>query len=190
MIHFIKTTFESLSRKHGLETRLVIETSDKMYTIRNMPSQVEAKTGFVYVNIEEDLFTYVIVNDKWIYRCAPHPDIEKNQIAMNAAQRRENKKCVNDLVDVSPFHVHLNEETALKTLTLDAEFLKSETLLDVPDLKALTTDFGNQYKGHVLQTDQVVLMDFNNHIIRFVVTSNSLGRATQDTEISIQWNAY
>lgn len=155
-----------------------------------MPSQEEAKTGFVYVNIEEDLFTYVIVNDKWIYLCAPHPDIEKNQIAMNAAQRRENKKCVNDHIDVKAIHVPLSEETALKTLSLDAEFLKSETLLDVPDLKALTTAFVNQYKGHVLQTDQVVILEFHNHILRLVVASNSLGRVTQDTEISIQWNEY
>jgi hypothetical protein len=155
-----------------------------------MPSQMEAKTGLVYVNIEEDLFTYVIVNNKWIYLCAPHPNIEKNQIAMNAAQRRENKKCVNDHVDVKAFHVPLSEETALKTLTLDAEFLTSETLLRAPDLKSLTIAFGNQYKGHVLQTDQILLMEFDNHIIRLVVTSESLGRVTQDTEIDIQWKTY
>jgi len=161
-----------------------------MYTVCNMPSQKEAKTGFVYVNIEEDLFTHVIVDNKWIYLCAPHRNIEKNQIAMNAVQRRENKKCAGDLVDVKLFHVPLNEETALKTLTLDAEFLKSETLLDVPDLQVLSTAFGNHYKGQVLQTDQTVILEFDNHILRLVVTSESLGRVTQDTEITIQWKTY
>ena len=155
-----------------------------------MPSQMEAKTGLVYVNIEEYLFTYVIVNNKWIYLCAPHPNIEKNQIAMNTAQRRENRKCVNDHVDVKALHVPLSEETALKTLTLDAEFLKSETPYVIPNLQDLTTVFRNQYKGHVLQTDQIVLLEFDYHIIRFLVTSESLGRVTQDTEIDIQWKTY
>jgi hypothetical protein len=153
------------------------------------PSHEEGLTGLVYVNPTDARSPYVIIKDRWVYRCAPHADVKRGHIAMNLVQRRQIKE--NEFgtdIEVRDFYVPMNREFGLSSLTLVVDFLYKQTDLPMPDLASVANAFRTHYEGHVLQTDQVLLLYFNDQMLRLTVTSVSLGLVTHKTEIGIQRN--
>lgn len=182
---FIKTTVESLSRKHGLETRRVYEVS-KM-KIANSPSQLEAMTGLVYVSPYNNVGPYVMLDDSEIYRVVPHAGVDVDTIALNAIQRRLLVKFAGDEVQVSNIHIPMDKEFTFEILTVTAEYVKSYPGHAFPDSVELANAFKTQFEGHVLQPEQKVIMQHNNENFLLTVQSDMTGLVCNTTRVSINF---
>jgi len=182
---FIKTTVESLSRKHGLETRRVYEVS-KM-KIANSPSQLEAMTGLVYVSPYNNVGPYVMLDDSEIYRVVPHAGVDVDTIALNAIQRRLLVKFAGDEVQVSNSHIPMDKEFTFEILTVTAEYVKSYPGHAFPDSVELANAFKTQFEGHVLQPEQKVIMQHNNENFLLTVQSDMTGLVCNTTRVSINF---
>lgn len=145
------------------------------------PTQHHALTNMVYVNPEHKLAPYVILNERYIYRCAPDTDVNVGSIALNAIHRRQFTAFPGDAVEIRDFTFPLDRNYTLKRLSLSAEYIRNEP--GMPNLEQLANEFRNRFENHVFLPGQKVITDR----VLFNVTSDDGGILTLNTEVGINW---
>ena len=137
----------------------------------------------VYVNPSEATSAYVSIG-KFVYRCAPHPDVPPRAIALNDYQRQAAPKVYGDEVEVTDFLVPMRDFT-LDTVTLQAERVVKINA-SPPATVTMAHRFRYEFEGHVLTKDQLLIMPPDSMYL-LKVTSDVQGLLTMKTNVVIQW---
>lgn len=152
-------------------------------TVQYSPSAEEAMTYMVYMNPTEVGTPYVAI-DRFVYRCAAHPDVAPGTIAMNAAQRRENSKMINDPIQVFDFLVPMRD-FEFKTITLRASWLKNS--VNAPPPANLANIFRTTFEGFILVMGQIVTLNYEGNDVLMTVTSDGRGIVTMNSDVGVHW---
>jgi hypothetical protein len=162
-----------------------VQMAPTTFLIVNMPSQDLAMTGYIYVHPSDARGAYVTIGGD-VYRCAPHPVIEQGHVALNAIQRRLVNKFAGDLIGIEDFLIPMREFD-LQTLTVQAEWLKSNVAPVPQDITALANAFRTHFAGQVLTKGQKVLMNYDGQVLLITVKSDVKGLVTMGTEVGVEF---
>ena len=142
----------------------------------------------VHVNPADAVTPYVTIGN-FVYRAVPHPDVERNHIAMNAIQRRMARTFAGNNVEVFDFLVPVSRDFSIKAVTIEADYVKGDTTKPPPELTHLANAVRAALLGDVLTFGQsIVIKHYDNNILLWV-KSDVRGLVTDNTEIGIDWHA-
>jgi len=158
---------------------------DMALTVVNMPSNDLALTGCIYVHPYDARAAYTSLGN-FVYRCAPHPEVEPGHVALNAIQRRLEQVSAGEEVQIKDFLVPMRE-FEIRTLAVQAEWVKLGAALPPRDLTALANAFRTTFTGHVLTSGQKVCMDYGGNTLLFTVRGEVRGLVTMSTEIHVEF---
>jgi len=154
-------------------------------TVVNMPSHDLALTGCIYVHPSDARAAYTSLGN-FVYRCAPHPEVQPGHVALNAIQRRLENTVAGDEVQIRDFLVPMRE-FEIRALPVQAEWVKSGAALPPRDLTALANAFRANFTGHVLTSGQKVCMDYGGNAVLFTVRGEVRGLVTMSTEVHVEF---
>lgn len=155
----------------------------RTFVIQYSPSADEALSNMVYMNPVEIGAPYVAI-DRFVYRCAAHPDVASGSIALNAVHRRQLVKNVNDTIHVSDFLVPMTN-FEFNLVTLKASWLKNTVAAPPPT--NLANIFRTTFDGFVLVKDQILTLNYEGNDVYIIVTSEGRGMLTMNSEVGVQW---
>lgn len=142
----------------------------------------------VHVNPEDAYSAYVCIGN-FVYRAVPHPDVERNHIAMNAIQRRMARTFAGKNVEVFDFLVPVSRDFTIKAVTIEAQYVKNSSEKETLDLTHLANSVRASLLGDVLTFGQSIVVKHKDFDILLWIKSNVRGLVTDHTEIGIDWRA-
>lgn len=143
----------------------------------------DAHTNMVYMNPMEVGAPYIAV-DRFVYRCAAHPDVAPGSIALNAVHRRQLTKNVYEPIQVSDFIVPMNS-FELKVVTLKASWLKNT--VDAQPPTNLANIFRTTFEGSVLVNGQILTLNYDGNEVYMIVTNEGRGMLTMNSDVGVEW---
>jgi len=139
-----------------------------------------AETNALYVNPLEATTPYVKMG-RFVYKCIPHPDVDRATVRMNAITRRA----------VYPSETVILEEYLVpmtngpKVVAVQAEYVKR---VMAPMPYNLPNTVRNTLEGLVVAPGQQLTLNHGDHAILIHVTDvDSPGVVTMNTEVSLMW---
>jgi len=145
-----------------------------------MPSQAEALTNFVYVHPSDMFSVYVKIHD-YVYMCAPHPSVNRGNIALNAVQRRNGKSYVADVIEVQGY----DASGYTRYIDLSVEPVRGdEDFLHAPQV--VSDMFQRHFNGQIFKNNQKITMMCGNQMLLFTVLDVGRGRISNTTSIDLQ----
>ena len=154
----------------------------KMATFRVMLSLNAdlAETNAIYVNPVDATTPYVRMG-RFVYKCIPHPDVDRATVRMNAIARRAVYPA--ETVTLEEYLVPMTNGP--KRVCLQAEYVK-RVMGPMPDNLANTVR--NAIEGLVVSPgQQLTLTHDNNAILIHVTDVDAQGVVTLNTEVSLMW---
>jgi hypothetical protein len=156
-----------------------------MATFRVMPSlNTElAETNALYVNPVDATTPYVKMG-RFVYKCIPHPDVDRGTVRMNAITRRN--VYPSETVTLEEYLVPMSEGP--KRVCAQAEYVKR---IVGPMPLNLPNSVRNVLEGMIVSVDHRLTLTHNNEAILIRVTDvDSPGVVTMNTEVSLMWLPY
>jgi hypothetical protein len=156
-----------------------------MATFRVMPSLNTdlAETNALYVNPVDATTPYVRMG-RFVYKCIPHPDVDRATVRMNAITRRA--VYPSEIVTLEEYIVPMTEGP--KRVCAQAEYVKRKVDPMPPNLPNAVR---NVLEGMIVSADQRLTLTHNNEAILIRVTDvDSPGVVTMNTEVSLMWLPY
>ena len=154
----------------------------KMATFRVMLSLNTdlAETNAIYVNPVDATTPYVKMG-RFVYKCIPHPDVDRATVRMNAIARRAVYPA--ETVTLEEYLVPMTNGP--KRVCLQAEYVK-RVMGPMPDNLANTVR--NAIEGLVVSPGQQLTLTHGDHAILIHVTDvDAPGVVTLNTEVSLMW---
>jgi hypothetical protein len=139
-----------------------------------------AETNALYVNPVDATTPYVRMG-RFVYKCIPHPDVDRATVRMNAITRRA----------VYPSETVILEEYLVpmtngpKVVAVQAEYVKRKPG-PMPD--NLPNTVRNVLEGLVVAPGQQLTLTHGDDAILICVTAvDAMGVVTMNTEVSVMW---
>ena len=139
-----------------------------------------AETNALYVNPVDATTPYVKMG-RFVYKCIPHPDVDRATVRMNAITRRA----------VYPSETVILEEYLVpmtngpKVVAVQAEYVKRKPG-PMPD--NLPNTVRNVLEGLVVAPGQQLTLTHGDDAILICVTAvDAMGVVTMNTEVSVMW---
>ena len=139
-----------------------------------------AETNAIYVNPVDATTPYVKMGH-FVYKCIPHPDVDRATVRMTAIARRAVYPA--ETVTLEEYLVPMTNGP--KRVCLQAEYVK-RVMGPMPDNLANTVR--NAIEGLVVSPgQQLTLTHDNNAILIHVTDVDAQGVVTLNTEVSLMW---
>lgn len=139
-----------------------------------------AETNALYVNPVDATTPYVRMG-RFVYKCIPHPDVDRATVRMNAIARRAVYPA--ETVTLEEYLVPMTNGP--KRVCLQAEYVK-RIMGPMPDNLANTVR--NALEGLIVAPGQQLTLTHEDHAILIHVTDvDSPGVITMNTEVSLMW---
>jgi hypothetical protein len=138
------------------------------------------QSNALYVNPVDSTTPYVRMG-KFVYKCIPHPDVERGTVCMNAITRRAIYP--SETITLEEYLVSMTGGPT--RVCAQAEFVKSKSG-PMPD--NLPNTVRNVLEGLVVAPGQQLTLTHDDHSILLHVTSvDAPGVVTLNTEVSLMW---
>jgi hypothetical protein len=139
-----------------------------------------AETNALYVNPVDATTPYVRMG-RFVYKCIPHPDVDRATVRMNAITRRA--VYPSETVTLEEYLVPMTNGP--KVVAVQAEYVK-RIMGPMPDNLANTVR--NALEGLIVSSgQQLTLTHDNNAILIHVTAVDAPGVVTMNTEVSLMW---
>jgi hypothetical protein len=153
-----------------------------MATFRVLPSLNAdlANNNALYVNPVDATTPYVKMG-RFVYKCIPHPDVDRATVRMNAITRRA--VYPSETVTLNEYLVPMTNGP--KRVCLQAEYVKR---VMGPMPYNLPNTVRNALEGLVVASGQQLTLTHGDHAILIHVTDvDSPGVVTMNTNVSLMW---